>query len=107
MPLPTVIPLNVMSGHFTLHQLVWRDDRSICGPLVRAVHFDVPLREAIDHLLQRRLVPSPPFPVEQLPRVAIQRFPAPEFAPLFLEIMPHLIELQDDRPPRGFWFLVI
>src|SRR4029450_8350895 len=85
MPLPTIIPLNVVCGCFTLHQLVWRDDRRIGSPLVRAVHFDVPFGQAIDHLLQRRLVPSPTFPVEQLPRVTIERFPDPEFTPLFLQ----------------------
>ena len=65
--LPTVIPLDVMRRGFTLHQLVLWDDRRIGSPLVRAVHFDVPLREAIDHLLQRLLVSSPTFPVQQLP----------------------------------------
>src|SRR5262249_38235691 len=53
------------------------------------------------------LVPSPTFPIEQLPRVTIERFPDPELAPLFPEIMPHLIELQDASSSCGFWLLII
>lgn len=52
MPLPTVIAFDVVGCRFTLPQLAWWDDRSIWAPLVRAVHFAVPSRQAIRHLFQ-------------------------------------------------------
>jgi len=108
MPLLTVIPLNGGVGRrFTLHQLVWWDDRSIGGPLVRAVHLRVPLRKTVNHLLQRCFVPSPTFPVEQLPRVAIQRFPDLELVAFRREVMPHLIKFQDDGSPRRLRLLLV
>ena len=76
--LPTMIPFNIVRGRFIVYQLVLWNDRGIGCPLIRAIQPDVPLRKAIDHLLSRRLIPSPTFPVEQLPRVAIQCFPDPE-----------------------------
>lgn len=105
--LPTVIPCDIVGRRFTLHQLVLRDDRGIRRPFVCAVHFHVPFGQVVDHFIPDPLVPQPACPVEQMPRVAVQRLPDPEFAPLFLEIMPHLIEFQDDRSPRGLWLLVV
>ena len=84
MPLPTVMAFDVVGFRFALHQLAWRDDRSIGGPLVRAVHGDVPSRQAIDHLLQCLLLSPPTFPVQQLPGVPIERFPDPEFLTFLL-----------------------
>src|SRR5262245_36334963 len=95
-----------MRRGFTLHQFVLWDDRCIGGPLVRAVHGDVPLRKAIDHLFQCLLVPSSTCPVQELPGVPIESLPDPEFVPLVLQVVPHLIELQDDRSTRGLRLLV-
>ena len=105
--LPTVIPFDIRRRGFTLHQFVLWDDRCIGGPLVRAGHGDVPLRKALDHLLQCLLIPSSTFPVQELPGVPIENLPDPEFVPLFLQVVPHRIALQDDRAPRGLRLLVI
>lgn len=107
MPLAAMSPLNVVRSRFALYEFVLGDDGRIGAPLVGAVHCDVPLREAIHHLLQGRLVPPPTCPVEQLPRVPIEGFSDPELASFCPEIMPHLIELQDDDAPRGLWLLVV
>ena len=81
--LPTVMPFDGMRRGFTLHQLVLWDDRRIGGPLVCAVHGDVPLRKAIDPLFECLLIPSSTFPVQELPGVPIESLPDPEFR------MPH------------------
>ena len=105
-PLPTMMPLDVVGGRFALDQfLAWYDGR-IGPPFVRAVHLHVPLRQTIHHLLQRLLVPSSTFPVQQLPGLTIQRFPDPEFLVLLLQVMPQLIQLEDDRFPCGFGLLI-
>jgi len=70
MALLTMIALNVMRRRFVLHEFVLGDDGCIRAPLVRAVHFDVPLGQAIHHLLQGGFVTAPTFPVQQLGRQA-------------------------------------
>jgi hypothetical protein len=64
MALPAMIALNGMRRGFALDQLVLRDDRRICALLVRAVYFHIPSRQAIDQLLQGRLVTPATFPVQ-------------------------------------------
>jgi hypothetical protein len=70
--LPTVIPFDIVRGRFTLHQLVLRDDRRICSPLICAIQLHIPLGEALDHLLQGRLVTLTTFPVQELTGIRIQ-----------------------------------
>jgi hypothetical protein len=79
-----------MRRGFAPDQLVLRDDRCICVPLVRTVYFHIPLRQAIDRLLQGRLVTPATSPVQQPPGITIQGLPNPELAPFFLEVMLHL-----------------
>src|SRR5262245_46006784 len=100
------MPFDLMSRRLALHELVLRDDRSIRRPHVGPVHVHVPFGQVMDHLRSARLVPSSTLPVEQLSRVAIERFPAPECTPLCLERMPHLIAFQDNRSPRRLWLLL-
>ena len=107
MPLAAMIPLNIGRGRFALHEFVLGDDGGLGAPLVCTVHFDVPLCETIDHLLQSGFVTPSAFPVQQLASVPIQRFPDPELLAFLLEIMPHLIQFQDDCSPRRHWLLVV
>ena len=102
-----MIAFDGIRRHFTLHQLVLRNDRGIGRPLVRAIHVPIPFGQAIHHLLQGRFVTAPTFPVQQLACVLIQCLPDPEFAPLCLEIVPHLIQFQDEGSPCGFRLLVV
>ena len=37
----------------------------------------------------------------------IQRFPDPQLLACLLEVMPHLIQLQDDGVPCGLWLLLV
>jgi len=67
----------------------------------------IPFGQAIHHLLQGRFVTAPTFPVQQLPGVPIQGLPDPELLAFVLEIMPHLIEFQDDGSPRRLWLFVV
>ena len=107
MSLTAMITFDGIRRHFTLHQLVLRNDRGIGRPLVRAIHVPIPFGQAIHHLLQGRFVTAPTFPVQQLPGVPIQGLPDPELLAFVLEIMPHLIEFQDDRSPCGLWLLLV
>ena len=52
------------------------------------------------------LVTPPTFPVQQLPGVPIQAFQIQSFC-RFLQVMPHLIQFQDDGSPRGLWLLLV
>ncbi len=52
-------------------------------------------------------MPTPTLPVQQLSGVTLQSFPDPAFLPLFLKIVLHLIQFQDDDSPRGFRLLVV
>jgi hypothetical protein len=107
MALPAMITLNGMGRCFALDQLVLRDDRRIRRPLIRAIQLYIPLYQAIDQLLQGGFVTLTTFPVRELTRVTIESLPDPELAPLLLEIVPHLIQLQDDRFSRGAWLLIV
>ena len=105
--LPTVIPFDVVRGRFTLHQLALRDDRRICGPLIGAKQLHIPLGKALDHLLQGRLVTPTTFPVQELAGIRIQGLPDPQLPSLVLEVVPHLVQLQDDRFASGLRLLVV
>src|SRR4051812_41587343 len=86
--------------------LSWGMTDAYVPHLSRAVHFHVPSRQAIDQLLQGRLVTPATFPVQQQPGVTIQGLPNPEFLPFLLHVMPHLIQFEDDASPRGLWLLL-
>ena len=107
MALPAVIALNGMRGRFTLHQHVLRNNRRIRCPVICAIPLHIPLRQPIDHLLQRGLVTPATLPIQQLPGVLVQGFPDPELLPLFLEVILHLIQLEDERFPCGLWLLLV
>jgi len=75
--------------------------------LIRAIPLHAALSQAINHLLQRFLVMSPTFPVQQLPALRIESFPEPELLPLSLHIMPHLTQFQEAEGPRGRGLFVV
>jgi hypothetical protein len=107
MSLPAMMVLNGMRRGFALDQFIPRNDRRIGRPLLRAIQLYIPLGQAVHHLLQSRLVAPPTFPIQQLACLLIEGFPDQEFLLLFLDVMPHLIQLQDESPSRGFWLLIV
>jgi len=103
--LPTVMPCDIMSGRFPLPQLVLRDDRRLCGPLIGAIPLHLPLGEALDHRLQGRLVTLTTCPVQELTGLRISGLPDPQLPSRVLEVVPHLVQLQDERIARGLRLL--
>jgi hypothetical protein len=67
----------------------------------------IPLGKALDHLLQGRLVTPTTFPVQELTGIRIQGLPDPKLPSLVLEVVPHLVQLQDDRFAIGLRLLVV
>src|SRR5262245_35490595 len=107
MSLPARMALNGLRRGVALDQLVMRDDRRRGRPLIRAIQLYLPRGQAIHHLLQRRLVASPTFPIQPLAWLLIEGFPDPEFLRLLLDVMPHLIQLQDESASRGVWLRIV
>jgi hypothetical protein len=75
--------------------------------LICAIQLHIPLGEALDHLLQGRLVTPTTFPVQELPGIRIQGLPDPQLLSRVLEVVPHLIQLQDDRFASRLRLLVV
>jgi hypothetical protein len=63
--------------------------------------------EALDQLLQGRLVTPTTFPVQELAGIRIQGLPDPQLPSLVLEVVPHLVQLQDDRIASGLRLLLV
>jgi hypothetical protein len=75
--------------------------------LIGAIQLHIPLGKALDHLLQGRLVTPTTFPVQELTGLRIQGLPDPKLPSLVLEVVPHLVQLQDDRFASGLRLLVV
>src|SRR5262245_32395953 len=67
----------------------------------------MPLGEALDQLLQGRLVTPTTFPVQEFASIRIQGLPDPKLPSLVLELVPHLVQLQGDRFASGLRLLVV
>jgi hypothetical protein len=81
--LPTMMARDGRGGRLALHACVLGDDGGIGGPLVRAVALDIPVCQAIHHLLQGGLVTAPTCPGPQGAGGTIQGRPGPERPPFF------------------------
>lgn len=55
MALAAMMPLDGMGRRVALHPCVLGDDGRRGDPLIRAIEFHIPWRQAINQLLQRRL----------------------------------------------------
>jgi hypothetical protein len=75
--------------------------------LIRAIELHIPWRQAINQLLQRHLVTPPACPVQELPGITIQRVPDPPRLACLLEVVPQLLQLQDDGFSCGLWRLLV
>jgi hypothetical protein len=93
--------LDGMGRRVALHPCVLGDDERIGDPLIRAIELHIPWRQAINQLLQRRLVTPPTCPVQELPGITIQRVPDPQLLACLLEGVPQLLQLQDDGVSCG------
>ena len=96
MPLVAMMALDGRGRRVALHPGVLGNDGRIGDPLIRAIEFHIPWRQAINQRLQRRLVTPPTFPVQELPGITIQRVPDPPRLACLLEVVPQLLQLQDD-----------
>src|SRR5262245_43320996 len=67
----------------------------------------MPMGEALDQLLQGRLVTPTTFPVQELARSRTQGLADPQLPSLVLEVVPHLVQLQDDRIASGLRLLAV
>jgi hypothetical protein len=107
MPLAAMMALAGRGRRVALHQCVLGDDGRIGDPLIRAIELHIPWRQAINQRLQRRLVMPPTFPVQELPALTIQRVPDPPRLACLLEVVPQLLQLQDDGCSCGLWLLLV